>query len=360
LPAFDLLDSAPVQVVYSAAHQGHDPATEVDFGQVLAMFERPERVEEIRRALSDRPDRFGFVAPTEHGLGPIEAVHDPGLVAFLAEAWASVQVEEARREVLPDTFIHAAIREGMGPAPQPAGVGARLGYWCFETMTPLVEGTYAAARGAVDVALTAADLVSAGERAAYGLCRPPGHHAPRAAYGGYCYFNNAAVVAQDLAVRHGSKVSVLDVDYHHGNGTQQIFYGRPDVQYASLHGDPNRAYPYFAGYADETGTGPGSGSTMNLPLGAGTGDDDYLVALAAALEAIDRFAPDLLVVSLGVDTYHLDPIADFALTTEGFGHCGALVAGLGRPTVVLQEGGYHLGAIGENVRSWLLGFDDAA
>jgi acetoin utilization deacetylase AcuC-like enzyme len=345
-----------VHVVFSEGHRAHEPATEVDFGQVLPMFERPERVEEIRRALEGRPDEFRFVAPTDHGTAPIEAVHDPGLVAFLADAWAAAQREEPRAEVLPDTFIHAAIRDGMGPAPQPAGVSARLGYWCFETMTPLVEGTYAAARGAVDVALTAADLVLGGERAAYGLCRPPGHHAPRAAYGGYCYFNNAGVVAHDVATRTGTKVTVLDVDYHHGNGTQQIFYGRDDVQYVSLHGDPNRAYPYFAGYADETGVGRGMGTTLNLPLAARTADDAYLSSLEHALEAIERFDPSVLVVSLGVDTYHLDPIADLALTTEGFGHCGALVAGLSRPTVVLQEGGYHLGAIGENVRTWLQGF----
>jgi acetoin utilization deacetylase AcuC-like enzyme len=349
-----------MQVVYSARHQAHDPATEVDFGQVVAMFERPERAEEIRRALEARPDEFSLVAPTEHGTAPIEAVHDPGLVAFLAEAWSAAQREQSRAEVLPDTFVHSAIRDGMGPAPQPAGVGARLGYWCFETMTPLVEGTYAAARDAVDVALTAADLVLAGERVAYGLCRPPGHHAPRAAYGGYCYFNNAGVVAHDVARRTGAKVTVVDVDYHHGNGTQQIFYGRDDVQYVSLHGDPNRAYPYFAGYADETGAGRGAGTTLNLPLAAATGDEAYLRALEHALEAVDAFDPGVVVVSLGVDTYHLDPIADFALTTGAFGRCGALVAGLGRPSVVLQEGGYHLGAIGDNVRSWLQGFAAAA
>src|SRR5262249_27928271 len=150
-----------------------------------------------------------------------------------------------------DTFIHPAIRAGMGPAPTPAGTAARLGYWCFETMTPVVEGTYGAARSAVDVALTATDVVLGGEPAAYGLCRPPGHHAPTAAYGGYCYFNNAAIAAHRISSTTGTRVTVLDVDYHHGNGTQQIFYGRDDVQYVSLHGDPNQAYPYFAGYADE-------------------------------------------------------------------------------------------------------------
>ena len=227
-------------------------------------------------------------------------------------------------------------------------------------MTPLVAGTYPAARAAVDVALTAADLVLDGARAAYGLCRPPGHHAPRAAYGGYCYFNNAAVVADHVARSTGARVTVLDVDYHHGNGTQQIFYERDDVQYVSLHGDPNRAYPYFAGYAEECGGGRGLGSTLNLPFPPGTDDATYQAGLTRALEAIDAFGPTTLVVSLGVDTFELDPIADFALTTDGFARAGAMVAELGRPTIVLQEGGYHVPTIGENVRTWLAAFDGAA
>jgi acetoin utilization deacetylase AcuC-like enzyme len=194
-----------------------------------------------------------------------------------------------------------------------------------------------------------------GERVAYGLCRPPGHHAARALYGGYCFFNNAAVVAEHLTASTGGRVSVLDVDYHHGNGTQQIFYERADVQYVSLHGDPNRAYPYFAGYADETGAGRGSGTNLNLPLPPGADDDRYLTALAQAIEAVDAFDPSVLVVSLGVDTFHLDPIADFALSTDAFTRSGAAVAGLARPMVVLQEGGYHLPSIGGNVRAWLDG-----
>jgi acetoin utilization deacetylase AcuC-like enzyme len=352
-----------IPAVYSPVHQGHAPATEVDLGQTLGMFELPIRAEEIRRALAAEPERFPFVDAREHGSAPIEAVHDPGLVAFLATAWEEVQAEQEAQpltEVFPDTFVHPALRQGMGAAPVPRGVAARLGYWCFETMTPLVAGTYPAARAAVDVALSAADVVLDGGRAAYGLCRPPGHHAPRSAYGGYCYFNNAAIVAHHLAAATGTRVTVLDVDYHHGNGIQQIFYERDDVQYVSLHGDPNRAYPYFAGYEDERGAGRGAGSTLNLPLPPGTDDAAYRAALARAVEAVDAFGPASLVVALGVDTFELDPIADFALTTDGFADCGALVASLDRPTVVLQEGGYHVPTIGQNVRAWLAGFDVAA
>ncbi len=349
-----------IPAVYSPVHQEHAPTSEVELGQTLGQYELPVRAEEIRRALEREPERFSFVAPAEHGVAPIEGVHDPGLVAFLATAWAEVQAEQELAEVFPDTFVHPAIREGMGAAPAPGGAAARLGYWCFETMTPLVAGTYQAARAAVDVALTAADLVLDGARAAYGLCRPPGHHAPRAAYGGYCYLNNAAIVADHVARSTGTRVTVLDIDYHHGNGTQQIFYERDDVQYVSLHGDPNRAYPYFAGYAEECGGGRGLGSTLNLPFPPGTDDATYQTGLARAVEAIDAFGPTTLVVSLGVDTFELDPIADFALTTGGFARAGATVAELGRPTIVLQEGGYHVPTIGENVRTWLAAFDRAA
>ena len=167
-------------------------------------------------------------------------------------------------------------------------------------------------------------------------------------------------MADHVARSTGTRVTVLDVDYHHGNGTQQIFYERDDVQYVSLHGDPNRAYPYFAGYADERGAGRGAGSTLNLPLPPGTDDAAYQTGLARALEAIDAFGPTTLVVSLGVDTFELDPIADFALTTGGFARTGGMVAALGRPTIVLQEGGYHVPTIGENVRTWLTAFDATA
>ncbi|HEX6785615.1 MAG TPA: histone deacetylase family protein, partial [Acidimicrobiales bacterium] len=226
--------------------------------------------------------------------------------------------------------------------------------------TPLTETTYEASLGAVDTALTATQLVVDGERAAYGLCRPPGHHANTSNYGGYCFFNTAAIAAHHVASTTGTKVTVLDVDYHHGNGTQEIFYERDDVQYVSLHGDPNRAYPYFAGYEEERGAGRGAGSTLNLPFPPGTDDASYQAGLARAGEAIDAFGPSTLVVSLGVDTFELDPIADFALTTGGFARAGSMVAELGRPTIVLQEGGYHVPTIGENVRTWLAGFDTAA
>jgi len=343
-----------MRVVQSSTHRLHDPIDEVQWGRPVKLYERAVRADNIRAALAADPS-FALTDPIDHGREPLCAVHDPGLVAFLATAWEEIQPMLARDAVFPDTMLHPALRDGMEPGHSPASPLARLGQWCWETMTPLTQGSYDAARAAVDIALTATDLVLGGDRVAYGLCRPPGHHAPRAAYGGYCFFNNAAVAAHHVATTTGTKVTVLDVDYHHGNGTQQIFYQRDDVQYVSLHGDPDRAYPYFIGFADEVGAGRGRGSTLNLPLAARIDDDHYLAALAHAMDAIDEFGPALVVVSLGVDTYVNDPLGDFAVTADGFERCGALVGGLDRPTVVLQEGGYDIAAIGENVRRWLRG-----
>jgi acetoin utilization deacetylase AcuC-like enzyme len=299
-------------------------------------------------------------------------VHDPGLVRFLTEAWeqwaehyrlqiAPNQSDAEVPALIPDTILHPAIREGMGPAPEPAqSPVARAGTWCFETMTPIGPGTYTAARAAVDVALTATELVLAGERVAYGLCRPPGHHSPRAAFGGYCFFNNAAIAAEHVAAVTGGRVAILDLDYHHGNGTQQIFYHRGDVLYVSLHGDPDRAYPHFAGWADETGAGPGAGTTCNIPLPEGCGDEAYLAALERGLEGIESSNAPLLVVSLGVDTYQSDPICDLALTTPVYEAIGRRVADLTLRTVVIQEGGYHLPSLGANVVGFLRGLAGGA
>jgi acetoin utilization deacetylase AcuC-like enzyme len=345
-----------MKVVYSSEHRLHAPLAEFEKSQFQAPFEHAGRAEFIHAALAADPN-FEIVAPDVWGTDPIEAVHDPGLVRFLANAWDEYQVEcGPTHDVVPDVFRHPGVMEGMGPGREPGPVAMRIGWWCYETTTPLTEGTYAAARASVDVALTATDAVlRAGERAAYGLCRPPGHHAARAVYGGYCFFNNAAVAAHHAAASTGSKVAVLDVDYHHGNGTQQIFYDRADVLYVSVHADPARAYPYVTGFADETGSGAGIGANLNLPLAAGADDAVVLSTLARAAEAIDRFGADMVIVSLGLDMYEHDPIADLRVTADGFAASGRLVGALGKPTVVLQEGGYAAEALGTNARAWLNG-----
>jgi acetoin utilization deacetylase AcuC-like enzyme len=345
-----------MRVVYSPKHLLHEPIHEVEFGIPIPNWEVPARAEEIRRALLG-DGGFTFEEPREYGLAPIEAVHDPGLVRYLEGAWRDWRTRYEAPEMFPDTIIHPALREGMEPFREPAqGIG-RLGYWCFETMTPIVPGSYTATRAAVDTALTAAELVLGGEAAAYGLCRPPGHHSPRAAFGGYCFFNYAAVVANDLVRQTGEPVAVLDLDYHHGNGTQQIFYRRSDVLYASLHGDPDRAYPYFCGFADETGTGEGKGATINVPLPIGCTDEQYLEALQPALEAVAACRGSIVVISLGFDTYGQDPIADFALTTPAYHRIGSAVKSLGKRLVILQEGGYFLPQLGENARQFLRGVE---
>jgi len=346
-----------MRVVYSPEHLRHDPKHEFLGGRLIGVYEVPERAESIRRSL-EADGGFSFESPTEHGVEPVTAVHEPAMLAYLEDAWRGWKASgETADEVFPNTYPLPALREGMGPAPAPQGPIAEIGWWCFDTSTPLVEGTYPAARDAVDVALTGADLLLDGERAVYALCRPPGHHAARAMFGGYCFFNNAAIVAEDLVRRTGERVAILDVDYHHGNGTQQIFYERDDVLYVSLHGDPARAFPFFAGFAEEIGAGAGEGANLNLPLPLGCSNEEYLVNLDLGLEAIAAFGGSTLVVSLGIDTYGRDPICDLALTTEAYHEVGRRVAGLGRRVLVLQEGGYFVPHLGENVRNWLRGLE---
>jgi acetoin utilization deacetylase AcuC-like enzyme len=345
-----------IRVFASDRHRLHDPEREIEASAFQPPFEHPGRAEAIRRALA-ADERFAIDEPSPlAGTAVIEAVHDRGLVRFLATAWAAYQRDvHPAHDVVPDVFAMPGLRAGMAPAAEPVGVGARLGWWCFETTTPLTAGTYDAALSAVDCAVAAADAVLGGAPIAYGLCRPPGHHATTSLYGGYCFFNNAAIAAAHVVTVTGGRVAVLDVDYHHGNGTQQIFYARDDVAFVSLHGDPARAYPYLTGHADETGAGPGRGATCNIPLPAGTDDDAYLAALDRALAAVEAVDPAFVVVSLGVDAYIGDPMCDLAVTTDGFGRIGAAIAGLGRPLVAVQEGGYADEALGANVRAFLLG-----
>lgn len=344
-----------MKVVYTPDHKLHDPQVEIENSLANSPLENTERAERIRDTLAGNA-AFDLVAPTPWALDPIVAVHDPGLVRFLSSAWADYQAAMGpTREVVPDVFYRPSLRRAMSAADEPVPVNARLGWWCFETTTPLTEGTYHAARGAVDVALTAMGHVLDGARHAYGLCRPPGHHATSGLYGGYCFFNNAAIVAHHLATTTHSKVAVLDVDFHHGNGTQEIFYERDDVFYASLHGDPTRAYPYYSGHVDETGAGRGRGANLNVPLAARVEDDEYEALLQEVCDSLARFGADFVVVSLGLDTFVTDPICDLSLSTEGFRRCGAVVGALGLPTIVLQEGGYDIDHLGANVEAWLEG-----
>jgi acetoin utilization deacetylase AcuC-like enzyme len=353
-----------MQVVYTDHHRAHDPADEVYLGVAIPANEVVQRAGIIRGALL-ADGGFELVEPTEHGELPILAVHDRGLLRFLEAAWAEVRHQGLRRQSLvADSYPNRAMFEGMSPdavarLPEPEAIGGRAGWWGLDTANPILAGTYEAARWAVDVALTAVDLVLDGEPAVYGLCRPPGHHAARSMAGGYCFFNNAAVAAEAIVRATGERVAILDVDYHHGNGTQQIFWSRADVCFVSLHADPAHEYPFFSGYADERGAGAGIGTTHNYPLPLGTDWSAYESALVDGVDAIGRYAPDALVVSLGVDTAAEDSDT-FRLVADDYPRMGEAIARLRVPTVFVQEGGYDLGVIGRNVTGVLRGFEAAA
>jgi acetoin utilization deacetylase AcuC-like enzyme len=231
---------------------------------------------------------------------------------------------------------------------RPNSITGKLGYYAMAAETSISAGSWEAACASADVALTAAARLATGERGAFALCRPPGHHAARDLYGGYCFLNNAAIAAQYLRDHGNERVAILDVDFHHGNGTQDIFYARSDVLYCSIHGDPLDAFPYFAGYADEIGSGEGTGYNLNLPLPRGTDFRVWRAALETALARIVKFAPGALVVSLGVDTFENDPISFFKLKTDDFARYGRLISALGLPTLFVLEGGYAVAEIGVN------------
>lgn len=348
----------PTPVFTSPAHLAHDGLVELLVGREVPCFESPERAIEIERALR-AAEGYELREPAEHGIDPVSAVHDMELIDLIEHVYTDAQagpLPPKGRSLLPDTFRTAAYVRGHAPTELPSSRRARLGAFCFDTATPIVAGTYAAARAAVDVALSAAQSVIEGAPLAYGLCRPPGHHASRGMFGGYCFFNNAAIVAERLVGLGAERVAILDVDYHHGNGTQSIFWERGDVLYVSLHGDPRAAYPYFSGYASETGAGAGEGRTRNLPLSPGTDGAAYLTALRDGLAAVTAFEPDApLVLSLGFDTFERDPISDLALTTDDYAAVAREIAALAMPVIALQEGGYAVDAIGANAVAFLGG-----
>jgi acetoin utilization deacetylase AcuC-like enzyme len=346
-------------VVRSDAHLAHAGLIELASGVEISCWESPERAMAIEEALRD-DGGFSFEEPSAHRMEPILRVHDADMVEVVEHAWTDAMVAGAvdgERSLIADTFLLAPYAERMQVGDPPSARHLRLGARCFDTATPIVAGTAAAARVAVEVALSTAQRVQAGERLAYGLCRPPGHHAARAMFGGYCYFNNAAIVAQWLIDQGAARrIAIVDIDYHHGNGTQQIFWERGDVLYVSLHADPMRAYPYFSGNVSETGSGEGEGLTRNWPLPAGTAFDEYATALDEALEVVSGFDADgPIIVSAGFDTFERDPIGDLALRTPDYERIGRMIGALGAPMVVLQEGGYALDALGANTVGLLKG-----
>jgi acetoin utilization deacetylase AcuC-like enzyme len=341
-----------MRIVYSDAHRGHDGAKEMRYDQMIPMCENPSRMDVIVAALRAQGHRdFADVRP--FGLDPILRIHTPGFVDFLERCSPLWEAEFGS-----SGFATAYMFGMRGMEQQPnESVHSMLSCYTFDVCVPIVRGTWTAIRSAVDVTLTAAEDVAKGAAAAFALCRPPGHHASSDLAGGYCYVNNAAVAAQALLDQGAKRIAILDIDYHHGNGTQRIFYDRADVLYASVHARPEQEYPFLTGYARETGSGAGEGFNLNLPLPLGTAVTAYREALAAAFARIREHGPDVLIVSLGVDTFVDDPVGGFRLETPDFLTIGADIAGLGLPTLFVMEGGYAIAALGTNVANVITGFN---
>ena len=339
--------------IYSDDHHLHHGKYELIDGQLTPCFEKPSRADMVL-ARAQKVKLGEVVAPREFGLAPILRVHDEGFVHFLKDAWAEWQAMGRDYDMLPFTWPNRRLRQTI-----PDCIDGKFGYYSFDAGVPITAGTWQAVSSSVNVALTGQAELAKGARGVFSLCRPPGHHAAADYMGGYCYFNNAAIAAQAMLDQGASRVAILDVDYHHGNGTQDIFYDRGDVLTVSIHGDPVQEYPYYIGFADETGEGAGLGANLNLPLPWGSDFQAWSAALDQGLDRIRSFAPDRLVVSLGVDTFQDDPISHFLLQSTDYPQIGAKIAALGVPVLFVMEGGYAIEAIGVNAVNVLKGFEAA-
>ncbi len=324
--------------------RAHSPAGEFFNGAVHKGAEHPGRVDAIL-------DSIGKVEPPpDLGIEPLRRVHSAAYLDFLESAHAQWLAAGREGDAFPYTFPIVRRRAQAFDR-----IDATLGYYGFDTSSPIGTGTWDAAYWSAQTALAALDA-AVDDGKAFGLCRPPGHHSGADYFGGYCYLNNAAIAAEAAIAAGGKQVAVLDIDYHHGNGTQDIFYRRRDVAFASIHADPATDYPFFWGRANETGEGEGAGANLNLPLPRGTRWNDYQQALEEALEWLGGFSPDLLIVSFGADTWGGDPISHFQLETADYHSVSRRIAAAGFPTLVLMEGGYAVDALGANVAGFLGGF----
>ena len=355
--------SLSIPVVWSDACRMHEPQGEIWVGVPTPAADVPARIDVIREALVAAGAEI--VQAVVHDESAIASVHDEALLAFLASAsrdWeaAGLPDDPGQDRVVPYIFPHPGLMGALAPL-VPAATWARPGAFCFDTMTLIGPGTWEAALGAADAALTAAELVSGGRRAAYACCRPPGHHVTRSAYGGSCYLNNAAVAAQELRRLGAARVGIVDIDAHHGNGAQSIFWDRDDVFTGSVHVDPETGwFPHFLGTAAERGIGSALGSNLNVPLPPGTGDADWLRGVAEITRAACSNGAEALVLALGVDAAAGDQESPLQVTRAGYGEAGRIVRATGLPCVVVQEGGYDLDSIGELVLATLEGLDAGA
>ncbi len=341
-----------MRTVYSDKHKLRDAKIEIFEGQIVAPFECPKRAEYILNRVKE-VNLGDIIEPRDYGLEPVFAVHDKDYIKFLEtciEEWKAAGCDS-------EAIANCWPTRTMNSPHIPNHIEGKIGYYALAAETTISEGTWEAALASKDVAVTATDLVLEGENVAFGLCRPPGHHAAVDQFGGYCFLNNAAIAAQHACDQGAKRVAILDVDFHHGNGTQQIFYDRDDVMFLSIHGDPMDAFPYFLGHADEIGEGKGKNYTFNYPLPPKSNYDKWGKALDDALLKVKDYAPDILIISLGVDTFENDPISFFKLTSNDFTNYGKRIAKIGLPTVFIMEGGYAVEEIGINTVNVLQGFD---
>ena len=334
-----------MRAFFDPRQRDHAPALELHNGAFVPFAESAARADAILAAIG------GAEPAIDHGEAPLRAVHDEAYLAFLWAAHKDWRAAGRAGDAI--GYAWPVVRRR---ALKLERIDARFGRFSMDASSPIAAGTWDSAYWSAQAALTALDAVLEGERAAFALCRPPGHHCGADYLGGYCYLNSAAIAAE-AAVAAGRRVAILDIDYHHGNGTQDIFYARGDVLFASIHADPRTDYPFFWGHKDETGEGDGEGATLNLPLPRGTDLGAYLPALDAALARIAGFAPELLVISYGADTFIGDPISQFRIETADYAAIARRIAGLGLPTLVVMEGGYALDALGANVVSFLGGLE---
>lgn len=338
---------------YNPLHRGHAPVHEFYRGERVACFEKPARVDYVEEALRARG--HAMVAPDVDSGPVLSQVHAPRYLAFLQNAWQQWLALGPSNEDLqpfPSVWPVRTLRSDV----EPENFIARLGLYSMDNGTPLARGTWDAAKAGADAASSAAVRVAGGALAAFCCTRPPGHHAGPDFMGGYCFLNNAAVAAQTLRNQGAQRVALLDVDYHHGNGTQSIFYERADVLFVSIHGDPRTEYPFYLGHADERGEGPGAGYNLNLPLPAGSTVEAWFGALDQACARIAAHGADALVVSLGLDAFEGDPISRFALASSDFTRLGMRLAQLRLPSVFVLEGGYAAAELGANAVNVLEGF----
>jgi acetoin utilization deacetylase AcuC-like enzyme len=324
----------------------HNPQHYLSGGELRKPQEVPDRAVAILKGV--RALGFDVQQPADHGMAPLEAVHSEPFLKFLEIAhteWKKMPPDWGD-EVISNIFVREpnALR----------GILAQAAAYLADGSCPVGEFTWRSAYWAAQCAVAGAQAVLGGERQAYALCRPPGHHARQAAAGGFCYLNNAAIAAQALRQKH-ARVAVFDADMHHGQGTQEIFYNRADVLYVSIHGDPTNFYPVVAGFPDETGAGAGLGFNLNLPMPHGSPESVFFDKVDLALAAIRDFRPDALVFSLGFDIYSEDPQARVAVTSKGFHRLGQAVASLSLPTVFVQEGGYHIDTLAQNTGQFFSG-----